>query len=553
LTGTAALSTFAVGFEGSATQGRQTLLTPTTAAATMSATTQPAGSTTGVRCQILVTGIATGASATISIAGKLADGVTSSTETTTAISQATMRTDGVFEYTTSALYGSINASGITCSSVTSNALTGATVTVYGIVAAKWLVPATAKFVADYDEYSPNENRGILDEDTRMTQLIKKVTWDLSGSLYPEASQFFLPACVGNVTNPTTPASNPSTPTSLKASTSFTSLGASYTLTTAPTAPGMLISFVISGNALAGTLTITGTKPSADGGAFSTSEVLSIVAGTPNGTFYSANVYASVTNIAVTGFTPAALCVTNGVFAYNPVYNPTNSLTSLTGEWFDGTASWIAPWMVPESFDITYDVNKELTFAAKGSAQDLIPIGDVTPTSQLTSRFATYAQPSDFPIVGWPGIFYLDAITGTAGTTQQTNIITFKISGTTGLVPYWTAVQQQQFNNVGRKKRKTTFEAEVDFTNLVQYATKYKGFTKQIFVAKFIAPGAGGYIGPGVYKYVQFILNAREVKFETEPKDEKVTAKISGTCEYEPSIGYAFQVSLLNQNNPNYAV
>jgi len=62
---------------------------------------------------------------------------------------------------------------------------------------------------------------------------------------------------------------------------------------------------------------------------------------------------------------------------------------------------------------------------------------------------------------------------------------------------------------------------------------------------------GNSTGQAAYKYVQFALWPRMVKWKIDPKDEKVMAVISGTCEYEPSVGYAFNMSMLNQNAPNY--
>ncbi len=89
---------------------------------------------------------------------------------------------------------------------------------------------------------------------------------------------------------------------------------------------------------------------------------------------------------------------------------------------------------------------------------------------------------------------------------------------------------------------------------MQLESKYRAFQNQIIYVKFqqtfyYLGNAGG--SGSFYKYIQFALYPRMVKFALDPKDEKVIAKISGTLEYEPSVGYAFNVSMLNQNNPNY--
>lgn len=551
MTGTASRGSLGIGLEPASNPGRQTILTPQVLTAATSATNQPTlGSlqVTGVRFLIAVQSVAAGASTTITITGKAPDGITAVTETTTAISTATADANGNYYYCTTNVYGSINASGITASSYVTS-LVSASVTIYGIVSARYLVPAVAKFEEDYDEFSPQDMRGILDKHIRMEQLIKHVTFDITSVFYPESSQFISPSCIGNVTVPSTPASIPSVPLVLKASSSFTVLTATYTLTTQPTNPGMIITFLVAGNALAGTLTITGT---AWGTGAAQSEVISVLAAVPNGTFYTVNAYASVTNITVTGFTPAATCATSGVFAYNPVYNPTNTLTPMAAEWYSGTESAVYPYLVPEELIVDYNVDKELKLQVKGVAQDKIIIGDTTVANLTNSNFPTYAQPSDFPIAGWPGLFYLDPIGGTAGATQWLDIITFKLMVKTGLKPYWTAIGQQPFNRVGRDFRETTFDAEIDFTNVINY-NKYKAFQKYIIVAKFLSPYYIGVSGTTPqYKYVQFNLNARITKFEIDPKAEKVMAKLVGTCEYDSTSGYAFNMSWLNQNSPSFA-
>ena len=547
MTGTAVKQTSAFGFEPAASQGRQPIFVQTVIASTQSATNQPQG-TTGIRPYIEVRGLSAGAAATITIAGLKTDGVTAVTDTSPNISQATADPDGVFRWCSTKVYGSINASGITASSIVTS-LASATLVVYGFVAAKWLVPSDFHAVEELPEFSPPDFRGIFDEDIRMAQLAKKVTWDLKSGVYSDADQFFVYASIANATSPATPASLPSTPTVLHANAAFSVYGASFTLTTQPTAPDMGLQFVIASNALAGTFTIPGTNRNGQ----AISEVVSVTAGTPNGTFYSQFSYASVGTITVTGFTSTGTLTINGVNAYNPVWNPTDTLATLGGEWYDGTDSKVLSFMACTDFEVTYDVEKELQFVLKGEAQDMQPIGDRSRALITTSDFPAYTQPTDFVDVGWPALFWLDPINGIGQTTQWLDIITFKLVGVTGQKLYMTANGIQVLNRIGRKRRKTTFECEIDYQN-VQLESKYRAFQKQIIYVKFQQPfyylgnsgGAGSF-----YKYIQFALYPRMVKFALDPKDEKVMAKISGTCEYEPSVGYAFNVSMLNQNNPNY--
>jgi hypothetical protein len=495
-----------------------------------------------------VRGLSAGAAATITLAGLKTDGITAVNETTPNISQATADPDGVFRYCTKGVYGSINASGITASSI-STSLANATLVIYGFVAAKVLVPAEFHAVEELPDFSPPDFRGIFDEDIRMQQLAKKVTWDLKSGLYTDAEQFFVYAAIANATSPATPASVPSTPTVLHANAAFSVYTASFTLTTQPTAPDMGLQFVIASNALAGTFTIPGTNRLGQ----AISEVVTVTAGTPNGTFYSQFSYASVGTITTTGFTSTATLTINGVNAYNPVWLPTDTLATLGGEWYDGTDSKVLSFMACTDYEVTYDVEKELQFVLKGEAQDMQPIGDRSRALITVTDFPAYTQPTDFPFTGWGALFWLDPINGTGQTTQWLDVITFKLVGVTGQKLYMTANGIQVLNRIGRKRRKTTFECEIDYQN-VQLESKYRAFQKQIIVLKFIQPfyylgNAGG--ATSFYKYVQFNLYPRQVKFALDPKDEKVIAKISGTCEYEPSVGYAFNISMLNQNNPNY--
>jgi len=545
MTGSAVKQTIAFGFEPAASPGRQPILTSQALALTLSATNQPQG-TTGIRPYIEIRGLSAGAAGTITIAGLKTDGVTVVTDTSPNISQATQDSDGVFRWCSTKVYGSINASGITASSL-SGALANSTIVIYGFVAAKYLVPGTFTAEENLPEFSPADFRGIVDEDIRIAQLIKSVPWDFKSSLYSDNTQFFAYAAIANATNPSTPASQPSTPTVLHASAAFSVYSSPFTLTTQPTSPDMILSFVIASNALAGTFTITGTNRLNQ----AISEVVSVLASNPNGTFYSQLEYATVTNVTVTGFTATATLVVNGVNAYNPIWLPTDLLATLAAEWYNGTSSDVLSMLAATDWEVQYNVDKELTFSLKGEGQDFQPIGDRSRASLSTPDFPAYAQPTDFPFVGWPGLFWLDPINGTGQTTQWLDVITFKAGGKTGQKLYMTANGIQVMNRVGRAKRKTTFEAEIDFTN-VQLESKYRAFQKQIIYVKFQQPYyVGNSTGQAAYKYVQFALWPRMVKWKIDPKDEKVMAVISGTCEYEPSVGYAFNMSMLNQNAPNY--
>lgn len=555
MTGSYVKSTLALGLEPSNAQGRQLLFGPTVIGATQSLANQPiVTSTQGVHLLIEVRGLSNGAAATIGIAGKKIDGTTSVSESTTNISTTTADSNGLYYYATTAIFGSVDASGITAN-VTSNALTNAVLTIYGYMAPKanWMIPCEFKPDTEYDVFSPDDNRGLYDEDVRMTQLIKKVTWDLSASLYPETDEWFLLSGIANATSPATPASIPGSPTTLKAATAFSTLNAgSFGVTTAPSYPGMMLVFVVAGgNLVAGTISITGQDRFGN----TISEVVSIPGS--NGTFYSLYGYNTLSGTAftTTGFTGAATLAISGVYAFNKIYTPSDSLYTLCGEHFDGVASNIISQMLVQEWSVEHEVKSALKFSAKGAAQDYLAVGDQTTASVSSSRFQTYVQSQDYPVASWPGVFYIDALGGTPATTNAFgtfDIMSLKIMGTTGLVPYWIATGGQTYLRFGRKKRKTTWEAEIDFINLIAYR-QYESFTKGLFVAQF---REGRYIGNNagalVYKQLQFTMPSRRVKFTREGGDEKVIGKVSGTCEYTDSLGYSFQAQLVNQNPPSYA-
>jgi hypothetical protein len=558
MTGAAVKSTLALGFEGASngsSNGRQLLFGPAVVALSQSLTTQPtvnATATQGMRLLIIVQGLSAGAAATITVAGKKPDGITAVSEATTNISLATADSNGLYYYVTKAVYGSVNASGVTASSI-SGALANALVTIYGITSAKWLVPCEFKVTPDYTIESPADNRGLYDEDVRMLQLDKHVTWEASGNYYPEDDEWFLLGGIANVTTPSTPASIPASPTSLMAATAFSSLSTPFNVTTQPSYPGMQLVFTVAGgNALAGTISITGT----DRWGNTLSEVVSIP-GT-NGTFYSFYTYNAFTStsFSISGFTGTATLAIGGVFSFNKIYLPTDALQILCGEHFDGVASAVLPYMGMEEWSLEYDVKSAMKFSAKGFAQEYLAVGDLTQSTMNTNQFGPYPQPIDFPVQSWPGAFYIDSLGGTPGTTSAFgvfDIITLKVTGTTGLVPYWIATQNQLFGRVGRKRRKTAWEAEIDFVNYTAYR-QYEAFTKGLFTAQFRAePYIGNNAGALVRKQLQLVLPSRRVKFTREGSEEKVVGKVSGTCEYEPSLGYSFQASIINQNNPNYAL
>lgn len=160
--GTSAKGTLGVVLENLSTPGLQLLYTGAVSAS-FSLTTQPSGST-GMRLLILVQGnTATG---TVSVAGlNVAGGSINETTPTIALPPAGQNSVvSESEYVTTNVFASVNSSG-----VTTTGLTNGVITIYGIQAAKYLIPCIADLERDYKYFTPKEARGLLDEETSMQQ------------------------------------------------------------------------------------------------------------------------------------------------------------------------------------------------------------------------------------------------------------------------------------------------------------------------------------------------------------------------------------------------
>jgi len=535
------LGILAIALESTTNQGRQLLLAETTVSATMSATTQPiavSSASSHMHLHIIIKGAT--ASGTVTIAGKKSDGTTAVTETTPTIAVATS-TQPSTHYCTQATYNSINSSGIT-----TTGLTGATITVYGILQATKLVPVTYDPKQAFDPFNPNDHRGINYHAIRWTQLNKKVTFDkFESAMYPETDTF-LGFTLFN-SSPTT-ATVPGTPDALKTTTAVS--GTPLSLTTQPTAPGELLQLVVTGTAVYGTITITGTNQYGQ----AITEVVTCVGGA--GTFYTQNVFASVGSggIAITGLTSGSLAV-NGFFGTKWTYllSGTQTLQTLCIGAFSGTETALYPFSFFESAELDMDVMKEIKVSAKIAAQDAVIVGNRSTSPMNTSRLPSLGQPFDGPVVGWNTLIYIDSLSGTAFTTAYNDLLTCKIKVATGQKPVYTATNSQLFNRVYVEGKSTdlTIDATVDFTDSVQYEL-FRQNVKQLVGIKFQSPYYIGNSSGPLFKYWQFTLPLKYEMFDLDRSKEKVEAKIAGIAEYEPSLGYAAKLEILNQIPPNYA-
>jgi hypothetical protein len=539
--GSTAKGLLALVLEPTAAPGRQTLLPETAVAATMSLTTQPNAILSGTLMYLHVVVKGATASGTVALAGKKADGTTAVSETSTTLAAATA-TQPNSEYCTVATYNTVNASGIT-----TTGLTGATITVYGIYAATKLVPANFNVVEKFDQFSANDHRGILWKDIRVQQLNKHVSLDkFDQALYPDTSLWWAFCNFGSTPTTTLIASAGSTPDVLKAITAVS--GSPLSLTTQPLAPGQLLQFVVTSAAASGTIAISGTNQYG----VATTET---VAASGNGTFYSQNVYSAVASggITVTGLTSGSVAI-GGFFATKWTFTmPADPISTIACAIFTGTDSAVYPFGIIDSGDFSMDVDKEIGVTCKTMTQDRVAIGNRATNPQTANLLPVYGQPIDYPAAGWATLVYIDAISGTPGTTLYPDLLDVKLSIDTGAKTTYTAANTQVYSRFYREPASMKFDATVDFLNQIEYEN-FRQLQKRLFVFKFQESNrfVGSSSSSPVFKYWQFTVPAKYQAFDLDRSKEKVTAKMSGVAEYSESLGYAVRLDVVNQMPPTYA-
>lgn len=534
--------TLALFVEPVANQGRQVLL-PETAIGTLSITTQPNAILAGVHMHMFILVRGATATGTVTITGKKNDGVTAVAETTPTIAIATP-TQPEANYCTTGTYNTINASGITISG-----LTNATIQIFGIYQGTKLVPCTFETKEKFDYVDPKDQRGLMYGTTRMAQAVKHTTLDKfdTESFYPDTDLWYGFSVWNNTPTVTT---IPTSPTVKMAATAVTS--APFSLTTQPAAPGEMLQLVVTATAVYGTIGVTGTNQ------FGQAVTETVVAYAGAGTYYTANIYSAVgaTSVTVTGLTGGSLAI-NGIFGTKWVFNiGTATLNTLAFAMFSGTDSSIYPYGLIDSADLEMDATKDIKLVCKCVTQDMIPIGNRTTTLLSSSRLPTLGQPFDMPTVGWSTFIYIDALSGTAFTTQYNDLQTIKIAIPTGWKPTFTAQNQQIWSRAYQDGSmiKVKWDALIDFTDLNQYEL-WRQNVKQLIGVNFVNKQTG-YIGNTAgtlnYKSWQLLLPSKYETFERDRSKEKVEAKVAGICEYEPTLGYAAQLVIINQAAPNYA-
>jgi|SRR5579859_406078 len=516
-----------------AANGEQLLLSTTAVAATITGITAPTGST-GMRFHVRVTNWTT--SGTLTINGT---GIPGNTETFTVAAPTAQQTQSAqmasFDIVSLNAYSAVT-------NITTTGMANGLITVWGIYAGKFQVPSILKSKRKPKVYSPNEHNTFIERDKKLLQLINETTIDeLKQDVYADLSLWWPYMMMGA---PTATATVPATPTSLKSSAAITS---SMTLTTQPSAPGMKLILTITSFTLAGTLTINGV---AFGSTASVSETINVTAA---GTYYSSNVYTSVTTI--TNVTTAASLAVTGVFGWSLTFLSSANQYTAAIEWYDGAGSWVHPFSFFTEGDFDIKVLTEATITAKGVAQDKYPIGDrtVTPLSGTNRISSIGSSLSDLPIVGWQTVVYMDAITGTPLTTVYIDVQELKVSLKTPNEHHYTFTNSQNFNRAYLGKRECVADCTLNFIDFLQWE-QFRQNLKQYLAFQFLGQYIGNDGTTPYYKSWTWTLPIRsdgDFDITSDPAKAIVTAKAMWRCEYDSGIGGSYKLVVVTQMPPTY--
>ena len=530
-------------------QGEQLLMPLTAGAGTMSLTTQPSAlsPTTGMHLHFFILG--NSAAGNIVIAGKDATPAQNTQNSITYhVPIAPQNSQGYTEFTTKETWLSVNASGITLTT-----LTPCTVMVWGTYGAKFLVPITADAEEKTPKHVPVDKRGINFKNLRVVQLTKGAAVDkLDCDVYTD--QLWIPyGLIGNTPVITT---IPAAPTSLMTSTAIAN---PMTLTTslATVPPGEFLIFAITTNTAAGTIVLSGL----DNYGNAQSETINFTSAATQ-TVYSTKRYSALTSpganqFATTGGTSAHIAVT-GVFAwvYTFTYDGINNIQPYTEalRLFNGVFGVLLPGTVLSEGTFDWQKEKEILFTGKGEAQDFLVVGDPTSTSVGTNPFSSLAQPNTIPVISWPATFFIDNdLGGSPLTTQDGSLLTFKAMISTGRKWVFVGDGMQRANFV-------TYATEHDFSadativlqNYQNYINYFKPNVPLIFGASFQGNLLGS-IGANVYyETIQFTFPCKIDTFKPDFAKNPVEGILKLMSSYDfANLGYAYKVAWTAQVPPTY--
>lgn len=511
--------------------GEVTLLATVTAIATNVGITAPTGST-GMRLHVIFSGWFASGSFTINGTGTPGNTETVNIPAPT-LQQMQSPALANFEYVSVNTYTAIT------NITTTGGMTGAQLTVKGVQGAKYNAPTTAfKSNNPMGRYSPNELSGLMSRDKKL--IATEVKGEISAfdaDWYGDLDEYWVYANCGSPSWATLPAS----PLAVVATATIT---ASMAIAAQPTAPGMKLIIVATGFTASPAITIVGISYGV-----SVTEVVTI---TGNGTFYSANVYSTITSIG--GTVNATSITITGVFGWKGTVTSEGTRSSLAVEHFDGSASWVHPGFCSTDSDFAVNPSGEAKLTMKGLCQDKLPIGDRTTNPLNVSRVAALGVPlSDLPAAGWQTQVYIDPITGTAQTTVYTDPEgDIKISLKTPSEAHWTYNNQQEWTRVYAGKPECTVDINTDIVNLLQYEQERTNL-KQYLVVALIGEPIGFTGGVFYSKGWTWTLPVRYETYaqEAEPSKANVYAKPKLRTEYDPVIGGVYSLVIVTRNPPNY--
>jgi hypothetical protein len=538
--------------EPTANPGEQLLMPLTAGASTMSLTTQPSSfvTTVGMHLHFYVIGNPT--SGSIGIVGTNASGG-AQTSITYHVPVAPQNNQGYTEFTTKETWATVTASNITLTT-----LTPCQIIVFGSYGAKFLVPITTDEEEKITHHAPQDKRGILFKNLRVTQLTKGVSLDkFDADLYPDS--LWLPyMSIGNTPTITT---KPSSAVSMLAA---TTVAATMTLTTSLSTvpPGMFLIFTVASNdGTAGTIVISGNDQYGN----AQSETISSASYSytnGNGAYYSKR-YSSIANsgadkFATTGWKNTATIAVTAVYAwqYSWTYDGLTNLTPYSAglEIYDGVFGYALPQTIFSSVDIMWDKSKEMTVSCKGEAQDYCIVGDNTSTTGGSNPFTVLGQPNFQPYVSWPASFYIDNDSGgLALTTQDGSLMTYKFSIMTGRKFYYSGDTLQRPSNV-------TWDAEPDYTvdativlpNYSNYVSYFKPNQSLILSAQFQGALLGSYSGSTYFEQIQVISPCVVDTWKNEKSKNPVEGTLKLMSRFDVgNLGYAYKLSWIAQTPPSY--
>lgn len=518
------------------TSGLQVLLNPTAISALPASLTTPipGAATTGMRLVVAVFNHTV--AGTITITGTAPATGAAVNETTTSLAVAEQMGDAVF-YCTSNVYASVGALGVTIGA----GLTGGTVVVMGIQAAKKMTLGESKLSDKNAEYSPMDQRGSFDRDFHLLSLKDEPEWEYTSDYYPTETLWI---SLGGYNNSPTVTTVPAAPPSLLTSASVATAG-SASLTTQPSAPGMILGITLGGTAptTAATVTVSGIDEYGE----PITEIV-VPSTKTQGTYYSVNRFASVnaTGVAYGAFGTGATITISGYFGWQLAGNPGDTLNSFAVEQYDSTGSFAGSYCLISEWGHEGGMDKEYKVNAKGPMQAMFPVGD---TTNAANQITAFAQPVDRPLTGYRTLVYLDPISGTPATTQQADAISFKVAGKinwTGKYTSWAPFPSRKWNRAYRNRREVEVEVEFDMTSAT-YTAEYLAM-KQRRTRLLALAVRGGLLGVDAgttyYQGCQWIL---PLKWQEVPErdfvgQDSVTLKLKGKCYFLPSLGYSHKLT-----------